>query len=317
MLKIALTRLSTGRILSSLLIVGLLAGIGSLIVGTSSIANAVLRAVSMVSFSGFSLFFLYWVKRFGGSLLSQFRALNREIRGIKRTLNSVHSASKKGISAEDKKMMGLTQASSANRESNSNARKIANDNFLSNKTSLYELGSIPPSRVIAGTSSKAVGRHAASMTMEADGQKVLHRLLTADNSRWKRNIAFVGRSNLKKFLSQVARVTELRPYLSQAQASEKFDVIVLEEAAFSAGLWAGALDASRTNLLLEIHKTIVELKKRGTLVILVELETTSTFTGTLRDLSDFCIGGTHTELESGLELVKQIQSFRDRESSDV
>ena len=317
MFRSVLTRLASGKTLGSLLILGIVAGVSSLVVEYSTMASNVLKAIAIISFGGFCFFFLYWIKTFGGALLSHFRALNAEILGIKRIMNHQYSAIIKQISLAEKELIDSVQALHEDSGETSSSSQVPSDKSWFNRGSLYSLAAIPPARDSKPDSPRSIGRSAASMTTGADGRANLQQMLTAEESQWKRNIALIGGAGLKEYLSKSATITELKPYHTQTQITEKFDAVVFEEAAFSEGLWAGALNASRTNLMLEMHEAVLKLKKQGAIVILIELESTSTFTGTLRNLSDFCIGANHADLETGLGLVKQIQSFVDGKSSNV
>lgn len=316
-MKFVLTKLSSGKALGAMLIVGLVAGVCSVFAGRSTNMTTYLRIASIVSFAGFGFFFLYWIKIFGGLLLAKFRDNKAELRKTLAKTSADSKAINDRISRLEDLLAELTDRAHTESRGASDAQVAIDGVDSYGDESLFAFGQLPVSRVSKMNTHRAVGRHAASITLESDSRKNMQRMLNAEDLQWARNIALVGSEELQQYLAKDSRIHELRPYLSKVQNAKECDAVIFEEKAFCTGIWAGALNASRTGAMLELYETVASLKRSGALVIVIEHEASATFTTTLRQLADFQIRGTCENSDSALELIRRLESYASRKITNV
>jgi hypothetical protein len=123
-----------------------------------------------------------------------------------------------------------------------------------------------PASPAAPASGRAVGRLAAAVKDDGDRQaKILGYLGAPPTAPWGGRIVYViAGQDLHQYLGAAHAVECLRPSTIAAQiANGSGSALILEDSAFTAGIWFGADSAAGTLLANEILRALAECRSQG------------------------------------------------------
>jgi len=118
----------------------------------------------------------------------------------------------------------------------------------------------------APTAGRAVGRLAAAVTDDRDRQaKILRYLGAPVTAPWGGRVVYsIMGQELYRYLGDAHALESLRPSTIAAQiANGRGSALVIEDSAFTAGIWFGADSAAGTLLANEILRALAECRSRG------------------------------------------------------
>jgi len=118
----------------------------------------------------------------------------------------------------------------------------------------------------APTAGRAVGRLAAAVTDDRDRQaKILRYLGAPVTAPWGGRVVYsIMGQELYRYLGDAHALESLRPSTIAAQiANGRGSAVVIDDSAFTAGIWFGADSAAGTLLANEILRALAECRSRG------------------------------------------------------
>jgi hypothetical protein len=123
-----------------------------------------------------------------------------------------------------------------------------------------------PAPTAAPAAGRAVGRLAAAVTDDRDRQaKILRYLGAPVTAPWGGRVVYsIMGQELYRYLGDAHALESLRPSTIAAQiANGRGSALVIEDSAFTAGIWFGADSAAGTLLANEILRALAECRSRG------------------------------------------------------
>lgn len=148
--------------------------------------------------------------------------------------------------------------------------------------SVFSPATIPAVHIIGRPESHTAGRVAAEQEMENDSSDILNALFKAPPEAWTRRIELIGSKQRAESLSGLAEVERiLAPHL-MGNPSVDTSYLVIDEAQFSQGAWAGLLSTQKASSFFALLKHIKQAKENGTVVVVCPSETSNHFTDELR-----------------------------------
>ena len=134
------------------------------------------------------------------------------------------------------------------------------------KTAAAAAAKREPASPAAPASSRAVGRLAAAVMDDGDRQaKILGYLGAPPTAPWGGRIVYaIAGQDLQQYLGDAHALETLRPSTIAAQiANGRGSALVLDDSAFTAGIWFGADSAAGTLLANEILQALAECRSQG------------------------------------------------------
>ncbi|WP_277523415.1 hypothetical protein [Arthrobacter sp. ES3-54] len=119
---------------------------------------------------------------------------------------------------------------------------------------------------VAPASGRAVGRLAAAVMDDEDRQaKILGYLGAPPTAPWGGRIVYaIAGQDLQQYLGDAHALETLRPSTIAAQvANGRGSALILDDSAFTAGIWFGADSAAGTLLANEILRALAECRSQG------------------------------------------------------
>ncbi|MFE4227241.1 hypothetical protein ACFRJ8_05075 [Arthrobacter sp. NPDC056886] len=134
------------------------------------------------------------------------------------------------------------------------------------KTAAATAAKQEPAPPAAPASGRAVGRLAAAVMDDGDRQaKILGYLGAPPTAPWGGRIVYaIAGQDLQQYLGDAQALETLRPSTIAAQiANGRGSALILDDSAFTAGIWFGADSAAGTLLANEIFQALAECRSQG------------------------------------------------------
>ncbi|PAT13592.1 hypothetical protein CKJ83_01795 [Corynebacterium hadale] len=108
-------------------------------------------------------------------------------------------------------------------------------------------------------------------------------------------------------LGEVCEVHKIASPAALSPFPEEASYLILEEHALTEGRWFGALSAQGTSMFHELHQAIIELKRTGSVVVVVVANAPAThMTGSLRSSADLVITNRENEVATAAEEISPV-----------
>lgn len=118
-------------------------------------------------------------------------------------------------------------------------------------------------------------------------------------------------------LSDSVNLETLKPNQTRRAVAAPQDYVIIEEQAFSEGVWAHGLESFRLHTFLELAESLKLAKKQGAIVLVLAGTEVATLTHSLREAADYVIGDgedDRTQLE-GLAMYARLENYLEKEST--
>lgn len=118
-------------------------------------------------------------------------------------------------------------------------------------------------------------------------------------------------------LSDSVNLETLEPNQTRRAVATPQDYVIIEEQAFSKGVWAHGLESFRLQTFLELAESLKLAKKQGAIVLVLAGVEVATLTHSLREAADYVIGEREdgkAQLE-GLAIYAQLENYLEKEST--
>ncbi|MEX3513705.1 MULTISPECIES: hypothetical protein [unclassified Corynebacterium] len=261
----------------------------------------------------FAVGFLSWAKQSVGELRQYFRQVDARLKNLEPQFSNA-AAQRNSVSDQTRARPSTPSApaypASADTPDNTSP-------FAAETGSVYAAGAIPASSVRRSNTPGVIGRGAAAISVTSDEYQNFSAVFDSPEDRWTKRVAVIGTTELMSDLSDSVNLETLEPNQTRRAVATPQDYVIIEEQAFSKGVWAHGLESFRLQTFLELAESLKLAKKQGAIVLVLAGVEVATLTHSLREAADYVIGEREdgkAQLE-GLAIYAQLENYLEKEST--
>lgn len=299
-------RLSKGKTLVVMLVICFLA------VAVGLIAQpGILSVLMFIVASGLLLLFLVvlvsWLKKTAGINKENFHQIEQHLKSIQQENTLLKKQAEKNSADIALQVSRINELNAASETPNRSTDSILDGKDNLNPFglgSLFAQGALPSAKVIKQNSTGSVGRKAAAIEIEKPSISNLEIVLNAETEKWTKNLAVIVPTEIKASLDKKHNVTALSPNRTEIITNSNFDYIIVDERSSRQGTWSNFLDTFRLSTYLDLSKALRAARSRGSIILVIEDDVSSSLTNSLREHADIKLRPGHQQTSGNYEALE-------------